>query len=158
MQIENLTQKLKKTFLSQTRRKVAEELAKIGSDEAIEALIAMVEGRKINLFSRYTLKDQIIGIDALVLTNKFKSLNYLKSLLQESISASSEEYLIHDAGYTETCTTSRYYYPNAKGELQNKLNHTHSYWGIAPNSLVRKTEVYYKIEQAILRLEKKLSL
>lgn len=78
---------------------MAEELAKIGSDEAIEALIAMVEGRKINLFSRYTLKDQIIGIDALVLTNKFKSLNYLKSLLQESISASSEEYLIHDAGY-----------------------------------------------------------
>ncbi len=117
-----------KTCSPAERGKAAVALAHAGTEEAIAELIRMVEGEKRRWFSRYDLRDQLIGIGALGASGRKEALRYLKRLyapVQGRPISLATERIGGEQGVFFVTTRERTSmdYPNAKGELRERLNY-----------------------------------
>jgi len=74
---DNLVRRLR-TCSAEERPAVAMELARTGTDESVQELIRMVEGRHRKGLSWYNLDDQLTGVESLGETKSINALQYLQ--------------------------------------------------------------------------------
>lgn len=122
----HLIQRLR-TCTTEERRAVAMELVKEGTDEAIEELIRMFEGKRRIWFRFYDFKDQLIAADAIGQTKRRDLLDYLRNSLKpkESVSVDGPHYYMFgsDLDY-DSCFYRSYHrasFPNLRGKLKKIL-------------------------------------
>lgn len=114
--------------LPEDREKLAVQLARSGSEDAVPELIRMVEGKRRRVLAHYEFEDQLIGIRALGETGKQEALDYIEWLTKETrglpIDLSSRTAHREGGDYLfATHEKVEVHYPNAKGELRTALDY-----------------------------------
>lgn len=130
---DNLIKRLR-TCSTKERRYIAMVIAKTGTDEAVEALINLVDGIKSYHRSFFTLwipipnefyelEDQLIGVEALAETGQEKAADYLRNLITKSCSETRE---YGEGKHDVIALHTQIKFPNTAGPLKEALEITHT--------------------------------
>ena len=124
----DLVQRLR-TCSAEERRNIATALAKTGTDEAVDELIRMVEGKRRHWLRFYNPDDQLLGVEALGETHNRFAMQYLERVYTPRTHTSSMEY--SSGGGSEprddenhTLITAEITYPRARKGLAQQLSYT----------------------------------
>lgn len=142
-----------RTCSPEERRNIATALAKTGTDEAVDELIRMVEGKRRHWLGSYNLVDALLGVEALGETHNVLALLYLKRVYTPRGYTSPLEYSSwggseprDDGNYTLIITETTY--PFVTKELAQQLSYTESWEYCTTRHEESKVDIYQKTNNA----------
>ena len=107
---------------------MAFDLARNDPPVVLPELLRMASGERRSFWRKYGYREQIIAIEALAETGLREALEYLKSLSASSTASAVSSVTINgqgiDPSYDEAVGCERVTFPNAKGELRERLAYT----------------------------------
>jgi hypothetical protein len=113
---------------SRKTRVVAFELARNEPSLVFSELLRMASGDRRSFSRKYGYREQVIAIEALAETGLREALEYLKSLSASSTASTMSSVTINgqgiDPSYNEEVGCERVTFPNAEGELRDRLTYT----------------------------------